>query len=389
MTVRIVLTGDNQLNYYRQRLGWKLGERRRRIGQAWMETVEFALQNQVHLYLNTGDLFDQVLPRNPPRARVVEAFTRMKEAGIECFVISGNHDGPASAGEGASPHGVLQEAGLATVFEDVSGFGSKVVEVEGVQVSVAGMSMDRRLNPDMDPLGGLEVPGEGDFNIAMLHYGTKSIAPSYMVEAMVDPDSMRKNPHVNLWAMGHSHTPVEKKLGDSLILYPGATERYDFGEADNVTGFYYLEADGGEVEFKHVETKAQPIRQVRVDTLELAGGRPTETLLEVVSSEAMEDGLFRLVLEGEMPFEDYVKIDFVRLAREGDRRSFYFEYLDKIVPVIEGLERVASTVLRPEQELVSRGAKLVELADEEERPLWERALELARGRYEKHAMGEG
>lgn len=389
MTVRIVLTGDNHLNYYSQRLGWKLAERRRRIGQAWMETVEFALQNQVHLYLNTGDLFDQVMPRNPPRTRVVEAFTRMKEAGIECFVISGNHDGPASAGEGASPHGVLQEAGLATVFEDVSGFGSKVVEVEGVKVSVAGMSMDRRLNPDMDPLEGLEVPGEGDFNIAMLHCGIRSIAPSYMVEAMIDPASMRKNSQIDLWTMGHSHVPVEKRLGDSWILYSGATERFDFGEADNVTGFFYLEVDGKDVEVRHVETKAQPIRQVRVDTLELAGARPTERLLEMVSSEAVEDGLFRLVLEGEMPFEDYVKIDFVQLVREGDKRNFYFAYLDKIVPVIEGLERVVSTVLKPEEELVSRGARLIELADEEERPLWERALELARGRYEKHAMGEG
>ncbi len=183
--------------------------------------------------------------------------------------------------------------------------------------------------------------------------------------------------------------PVEKRLGDSWILYSGATERFDFGEADNVTGFFYLEVDGKDVEVRHVETKAQPIRQVRVDTLELAGARPTERLLEMVSSEAVEDGLFRLVLEGEMPFEDYVKIDFVRLTREGDSRNFYFEYLDKIVPVIEGLERVVSTVLKPEEELVSRGARLIELADEEERPLWERALELARGRYEKHAMGEG
>jgi DNA repair exonuclease SbcCD nuclease subunit len=389
VTIKIVLTGDNHLNFYSQRFGSKLAERRRRIHRAWMKTVDYALDHEADLYLNTGDLFDQVMPRNPPRARVVEAFTKLKEAGVECFIISGNHDGPASAEEGASPHGVLQEAGVATVFEDVSSFGSRSIEFEGTEVSVAGMSMDRRLRPDLDPLDGLDVPGNADFNICILHYGIRSLAPSYMVEAMVEPESLHKNSHIDLWALGHSHAPVKEELNGSLVLYPGATERFDFGEADNETGFYFLEIDGGEIETTYANTEAQPMKQTRVDTLDLAGARATEYLLDVVGSESVRDGLFRLILEGEMPFDDYVKIDFAALGKAGEERNFYFEYQDQIIPIIEGFEPIRSPVLKPEEELVSRGMRLIERVAEDERPLWQRALELARGRFEKHRMGEG
>ncbi|RLI03204.1 DNA repair exonuclease, partial [Candidatus Bathyarchaeota archaeon] len=43
--VRIVITGDNHLNLYNQKLGSKLGERRARIGKAWSQTIKYAIEN--------------------------------------------------------------------------------------------------------------------------------------------------------------------------------------------------------------------------------------------------------------------------------------------------------------------------------------------------------
>ena len=112
MPLKIVITGDNHLNYYSQRFGSKIAERRAQIGRAWRETIDFAIKKKVDFYLNVGDLFDQISPRNPPRARVIEAFADLKDAGIRAFVIAGTHDSPATRIEGASPHLLLQEAGF-------------------------------------------------------------------------------------------------------------------------------------------------------------------------------------------------------------------------------------------------------------------------------------
>ena len=59
--VRIVITGDNHLNLYNQKLGAKLSERRARIGRAWWKTVQYAVENKADIYIHTGDLFDQTV----------------------------------------------------------------------------------------------------------------------------------------------------------------------------------------------------------------------------------------------------------------------------------------------------------------------------------------
>ena len=63
--VRIVITGDNHLNLYNQKLGAKLTERRARIGKAWWKTIEYAMRNKADIYIHTGDLFDQIIPTKP------------------------------------------------------------------------------------------------------------------------------------------------------------------------------------------------------------------------------------------------------------------------------------------------------------------------------------
>ena len=175
--VRIVITGDSHLNLYTQKLGSKLGERRARIGAAWWQTLQYALDNEADIYIHTGDLFDQLSPRNPPRARVVEAFKTLKDAGVESFIVAGNHEAPSSEMDGASPHAVLEEAGLAKVFDSYKEFKQYTLTVDDVDISIAGMSYNRNLDPRQDPLEDKKIPGGADLNIAVLHYSIESIAP--------------------------------------------------------------------------------------------------------------------------------------------------------------------------------------------------------------------
>ena len=385
MTVKMVITGDNHLNHHSQRLGSKLTERRAQIGRAWRETIDFAIKEKVDLYLNVGDLFDQISPRNPPRARVIEAFVDLKEAGIRAFVISGTHESPAMMLDGASPHSLLQEADLATVFEDVQSFGQEIMKIGDTTVSITGMSTDKRLHSNMDPLENITIPAGADFNVAMLHYSIEKIAPPYWEEPTISLSSLERNKQIDLFAMGHIHQHMTKQLGNSLILYTGATERFDFGEAKNDTGFCYVVIEGKKIEVvDYVKTKSQPMTQLKLHTSKLAAENPTKTILDALIKASDSTGLLQLILEGEMSFDDYVKINIPHLFDVGKRRNFYYEYKDNIKPIVEGIDFQASEGLQPRNELISVANKAIEGADSNNKKYWERALELAISYYDKY-----
>ena len=379
----MVLTGDNHLNYYNQKMGSRLRDRRTWIGRAWRQTIDYAIEKEVDLYLHLGDLFDQISPRNPPRARVVEAFRDLHEAGIEAFVLAGNHEAPTSKRDGASPHSVIDEAGFATVFENALNFDQKLIEIDGRSVSVAGMSYNRRLVPGMDPLEDLTIPAGADFNIAMLHYSVERVAPPKWEEPQISVNSLERNNQIDLFAMGHIHAHVSTLVGDSLVLYPGATERYDFGESGHETGFCFVTVDDG-IDYEFIPTDAQPMSQLKLHTSSLSPENPTQDILKAVEQGSSEDGLCQLVLEGDVPFEEYIKIDFTRIGDDGWRRNFYFEYIDRIKPLIEGLKFIETEGLHPRKELSAMGQQAVESSSPEERTLWERAAQLALSFYDKH-----
>lgn len=383
MAVRAVITGDNHLNLYNQKLGARLGERRDRIGRAWWETVEYAIKNEADLYINTGDLFDQLSPRNPPRARVVEAFKALSDAGVESFIIAGNHEAPASVRDGASPHSVLEEAGLATVFECYTEFRQRTLDIRGTKVSIAGLSYNRNLASGEDPLEELMIPAGADINIAMFHYSVERIAPPLWEEPVVSVASLERNRQIQLFAMGHIHGHVQTRVGDSVVLYPGATEHYNFGECGKKTGFCYVEMDVDRVNVEFVPTEAQPMAQVKLHTSMMDPKNPTAAALDAVQGNSHPDGLLQLVLEGETPFESYTQIDFPLIFDRGSRGNFYFEYVDAIRPIVKGMEFKPSEGLNPRRELEAMARKAMGDSKGREREIWEQAAEYALGYYQR------
>lgn len=387
MPVKAVITGDNHLNLYTQKLGARLEERRTKIGEAWRQTIDYAIKEKVDIYLNTGDLFDQLSPRNPPRARVVEAFKDLQDAGIQAFIIAGNHDAPASIRDGASPHTVLSEAGIARVFECYRDFEQEIIDVKGMEISIAGLSYNRNLPPKTDPIQDLTIPGSQDINIAMLHYSIEKIAPPIWEEPVIKISSIEKNNHIHLYAMGHIHSYINTKVNNCHILYPGGTERYDFGESQQTTGFCSLELNP-EINIEYIPIKAQPMKQVKLHTSMMNPNDLTQSALAEIEHNSHAAGLFQLVLEGEIPFERYTSIDFTKLMNAGNSRNFYFEYLDNIRPLVKGLEFKGKTGLNPRKELEQVAKKAMEGSTEEERRIWEQAAEYALNYYTRNREAE-
>jgi DNA repair exonuclease SbcCD nuclease subunit len=384
--IKVVVTGDNHLNLYSQKLGSKLEERRKRIGQAWRQTIDYSIKEKVDLYLNTGDLFDQLSPRNPPRARVVEAFKDLQDSGVQAYIIAGNHEAPASQRDGASPHTVLSEAGLARVFECYQIFEQDIINIKGTEISIAGLSYNRNLGPKVDPIKDLTIPGSSDINIAMLHYSIERIAPPIWEEPIIKISSIEKNSHIHLYAMGHIHNHVNTKIKNSHILYPGGTERYNFGESNQTTGFCRVKFNP-EVEIEYIRTEPQYMRQIKLHTSMMNPNDPTSSAINEIEKNSNNDGLLQLVLEGEIPFERYTSIDFPKILSLGNSQNFYFEYLDFIRPIVKGLEFKQGSGLNPRKELEEIASKAMEDTSDEERKIWEQAAEYALSYYIRSREG--
>ena len=384
--VKIVITGDNHLNLYNQKLGSKLGERRRRIGKAWWETIEYAINNQADIYINTGDLFDQLSPRNPPRARVVEAFKNLKDNGVMAYIVAGNHEAPSNERDGASPHTILAEAGLARVFENCTEFNNYKQKIDGMVVSLSGMSYNRNLASREDPLEGKIIPAEGDLNIAVLHYSIEDIAPPIWEEPVIKVESIKKNPQIQIYAMGHIHEYISTKIGDSYILYPGHTEHYDFGEWDQQTGFISIDYED-ETHITYIPTESQPMTQVKLHTSSFNQETINETIKEEIKKFSNHEGLLQLVLEGEVPFRKYTDIDFTNFNQLGNNINFYFELVDRIRPTGEGLEFTPGDFFNPRQKLEEIAKEAIENSKGHEQKIWQQAMNYAVEYYLKERDG--
>jgi DNA repair exonuclease SbcCD nuclease subunit len=376
--VKFIITGDNHLNLYNQKLGSRLAERRRRIGQAWWKTIEYAIKHKADIYINTGDLFDQLSPRNPPRARVVEAFKSLKDNGIEAYIAAGNHEAPASERDGASPHTILGEAGLANVFESYTDFQQYKQRIGKVNVSIAGMSYNRNLASKDDPLEGKTIPAGADLNIAVLHYSVEEIAPPIWEEPVVKVESIKQNPQIQVFAMGHIHGHVSTKINDSYVIYPGGTEHYDFGEWEQETGFVVIDYNGKNIKIEYIPVSSQPMRQLKLHTSNLKHDQLTGSINEAVSKDSNKEGLLQLILEGEISFRKYTEIDFTTISQKGSEQNFYFELIDRIKPLGEGLEFSAGEGLNPRNRLEEAALEAIDkAANEHEQKIWQQAMNYA------------
>ncbi len=71
---------DNHLGHHHAKMPPStLGERRKRLRQAFEQAAQFACEQRAHLFLIAGDLFDSPNPRNVERACVADAQRRLQD----------------------------------------------------------------------------------------------------------------------------------------------------------------------------------------------------------------------------------------------------------------------------------------------------------------------
>jgi len=306
--------------------------------------ARWAIENKASLFCILGDLFDRthVAPifRELVRKDVIEP---LGAAGIEVWILAGNHDQPRRSARSTSLDDFRGYAHV-RVFRDAK------AEVRTIAGRRIGFILLPYLHPEhiverVREVLGKEVPREEAYEAARriwkewIHHRAEELrdadgrilfghfefqgaryASTTLPEIVPHDFTFTRDmlpEAVDLAVFGHIH--LHQSLFRKLV-YTGAPERIDWGERLDPKGFVVVQPDAT---WSFVELPARPM--VKVDVAAGMGDDVTAKVLEALP-EHLEDALVRLELR--VPDELRGQLDERRLA---DRLRSAFHYEVKFV----------------------------------------------------------
>jgi DNA repair exonuclease SbcCD nuclease subunit len=261
--------------------------------RAFDNLVDLAIQEEVAFVLLAGDLFDGDWKDYNTGIYFMNRMGRLKEAGIEVFMVSGNHDAAS------------QISRALHLPDNVKLFSHKKPEtriLDSLSVAIHGQSFPSRAVFD-DLTRNYPQGQEGLFNIGLLHTALMG-RPGHEPYAPCTLNGLKSKGY-QYWALGHVHQR-EEVSSEPWIIFPGNIQGRHIRET-GPKGCTLVTVDEGEmVEVEHRDTDVLRWELCRVD---LSGCRTNEECLDSVR-QALEGELdragsrplaVRLTLEGATP----------------------------------------------------------------------------------------
>jgi len=372
MTIHVLLTADNHLDPSAVQYGPKRFERKRDFQRCFEVLVNFALENKPDIFLIGGDFYDGILPGNPTRAFVAEQFKRLHEKNIKTVLVSGHHDTPRSAEQGASPLTVHERSGhIYFLYEQHPT--SKKFNLGGETVNVIGKSLNPSLPADSDPLAGQEVNRDGDINIFLTHYPIEGFDGYFGQETHIQKSSIPRN--FQLFASGHLHNYQRKMINGTPVIYPGSTERVSFNEEGEKKGFVWLELDKTGI----VQQEFQPTPARPMETLEfrvVGEGSLTRQIEASLEKRIDDEKILRVRVQGKVTLDQLSTYKRSALYTYAQNKFFHIEFDEEQLNVLTMVPLESLPKTTPLQELDRTFKNLLEKAGDQERPLVQEAWKL-------------
>jgi DNA repair protein SbcD/Mre11 len=285
MRIRFIHTADIHLGKtYRNSPGE--AERYEDFFRCLSGIVENALREKVDFVLIAGDLFHtgQILPRT--FAKTIETLQPLKQAGIPCIAIEGNHDwihrrNNISWMEALSEMGYIRLLRPARTedggyqfhpFDEETGMGGHM-EINGLNIyglgyigTQAGSHVERICKA---------ITTEN--NLLLFHVGIWKYSPVEIGNMKIE-EAHPLAEKCQYVALGHGHKPyvIETPDGKPYAYNPGAPERVNFGEEKYDKGYYLVTVSDGTFTPEFRPTHPRPML---VEIINLDGSHDADSAL--------------------------------------------------------------------------------------------------------------
>jgi len=280
--------------------------------------VETALEEEVDLVLFAGDAYKSRDPSPTYQREFAGRIRRLAEAGIQVFLLVGNHDMPGATGRANSvdifdtlavPNvTVANRPGLHRI--ETRGGPIQIVaipwltynrilvreEYRGLNVQQVHEEVVRRVEQFLTGDDGVVGQLEAGMPTVLTYHGSVhgavygSERSVLLGREIVLPPSLVRHPAFDYVALGHIHKH-QILWEDPPVVYPGSLERIDFGEEKEEKGFVLAVVAPGQTSYRFVPTPARPMRTVEVIPQE---PNPTAEVVAAIEGQPLEGAIVRL-----------------------------------------------------------------------------------------------
>ncbi len=300
-----------------------VNQRERDFERSFEAAVDLALAQSPDLVVWLGDVFDHPRPTYRSFRVAQRCLARIRDHGVQCVIISGNHDTPRLPGTG-SPYSPL--ADTFSEFHFAHRLAYERIELPGLVVHAVPQMLS--VEATLEALAQAGASRSADrSNLLLTHPRITQVEPRYadINEIEVDAGLLQSD----FVLLGHYHFHTKVRDG---VWYAGSTDTFTFADdPDKAKGILLLDTDTGAC--RHLPLSGQrPL--VTLDTVEALGLSPDELQERVFERAASvpPGAVARLYLEGVDP-EAYRLLD-VEGARAAAGAALHF----KLEPRFAGIE---------------------------------------------------
>ncbi|HET9444356.1 MAG TPA: metallophosphoesterase [Acidimicrobiales bacterium] len=300
-----------------------VNQRERDFEVSFTAAVDLALAQAPDVVVWLGDIFDHPRPTYRSFRVAQRALALIRDHGVQCVVISGNHDTPRLPGTG-SPYSALADS--FTGFHFATRLAYQRVELPGLVVHAVPQMLT--VEATLEALAEADAGRSLDrSNLLLTHPRITQVEPRYadINEIEVDAGLLRSD----FVLLGHYHFTTKVRDG---VWYAGSTDTFTFADdPDKPKGILVLDTDTGACRHLPID-RQRPL--VTLPTVEALGLSPAELqdLVLARASSVPEGSVARLFLDGVDP-EAYRLLDSAAV-REAARRALHF----KLEPHFAGVE---------------------------------------------------
>jgi len=238
--------------------------------RTWKRMVDYATRNSVDVVLIAGDVIDRDNRYYEASSSLQEGFARLKDANIEVFLVSGNHD-----------FDVLPQVLKHHPFDNVHLLGANGhwevsrFDRNGEVIQFIGWSFPQQYVSTNPVLQLATLQTDPNFlRFGVLHADVDKLDSRYAPVPLLD----LQNANVDIWLLGHIHKP-SNYLGQKIIRYPGSPQALSAKEP-GLHGALLLGIDRLRVEAEEISFSNCRFEWLNVDTSSVDSQEALRLLME-------------------------------------------------------------------------------------------------------------
>jgi DNA repair protein SbcD/Mre11 len=302
--------------------------------QAFERSILISIKEQVDFILITGDFFDVNIPQLAPVKKAVEILKCARDSGIPIYMIYGSHDFNTA---NISMIDILHSAELfikPTEFQFNSDSvmlkffvdkktGAKITGISGRKVG-----LDKEIYEKLDKK---KLESEDGFKIFLLHRGIQEILPLNMQFRDSIPISLVPK-GFDYYGGGHIHKRVEKKINNSVIIYPGPLFGSTFQDLEETAkgekrGFYIISFDTQIFECKFIEIKVADILYKEIFSQKWSSEKLKDEITKNISELEVKNKIVLIKVKGKL-FGKRSNIDFGKFSLDISKRGAILSFIN-------------------------------------------------------------